>query len=80
MCMPGRMPGNVDVWKRLTLESGGADVVTVQAADAEDHVFNVTADWVNISGFAVTGATGSDMVTSLDTLMISHDAVGNIRL
>ena len=25
--------------------------------DAEDHVFGVIVDWVNISGFAVTGAT-----------------------
>ncbi len=34
------------------------DVVTVWAADASDHVFEVTADWVNISGFTVTGTTG----------------------
>jgi parallel beta-helix repeat protein len=34
------------------------DVVTVWAADARDHVFEVTADWVNIAGFNVTGATG----------------------
>jgi parallel beta-helix repeat protein len=52
---------NVNVNKRLTLIGGGADVVTVRAADAEDHVFNVTADWVNISGFAVTGATDRNM-------------------
>ena len=48
---------NVDVWKRLTLIGDGADVVTVQAASSNDHVFEVTADWVNISGFTVTGAT-----------------------
>ncbi|NQE45677.1 hypothetical protein C5S31_06635 [ANME-1 cluster archaeon GoMg2] len=47
---------NVDVDKRLTLEGDGADVVTVQAADTSDHVFNVTADWVNISGFTMNGA------------------------
>ncbi|RLG24448.1 hypothetical protein DRN85_07675, partial [Methanosarcinales archaeon] len=49
---------NVDVYKRLTLIGEGADEVTVQAADASDHVFNITADWVDISGFTVTGATG----------------------
>jgi len=54
---------NVDVDKTLTLIGDGADVVTVQAADAGDHVFEVTEDWVdiyqvNISGFTVTGATG----------------------
>ncbi|NIA11458.1 MAG: PKD domain-containing protein, partial [Nitrospiraceae bacterium] len=48
---------NVDVYKQLTLIGEGADVVTVQAADASDHVFEVTADYVNISGFTVTGAT-----------------------
>jgi len=48
---------NVDVDKRLTLIGDGADVVTVQAADAGDHVFEVTVDWVNISWFKVTGAT-----------------------
>jgi len=34
------------------------DVVTVWAADVSDHVFEVTADWVNIAGFNVTGTTG----------------------
>jgi len=48
---------NVDVGKRLTLIGDGADVVTVRAADSGDHVFDVTADWVNISGFTVTGGT-----------------------
>ena len=48
---------NVDVNKQLTLIGAGADVVTVQAADAEDHVFEVTASWVNISGFTVTGVS-----------------------
>jgi len=48
----------VDVYKQLTLIGEGADVVTVRAADAEDHVFEVTADYVNIRGFEVTGASG----------------------
>jgi parallel beta-helix repeat protein len=52
---------NVDVGKpRLTLEGEGADVVTVTAVDPGDHVFEVIVDWVNISGFAVRGATDSD--------------------
>ena len=41
----------------LTLAGEGADVVTVTAA-SDDHVFEVTDDHVNISGFTVTGATG----------------------
>jgi len=50
---------NVDVDKRITLIGDGANVMTVTAADAGDHVFEVTADYVGISGFTATGATGS---------------------
>jgi len=39
----------------LTLRGEGAGVVTVNATSS-DHVFEVTADYVNISGFYVTGA------------------------
>ncbi len=49
---------NVIVNKSLTLRGEGRDVVTVQANDSDNHVFNVTADMVNISGFTVTGVTG----------------------
>jgi parallel beta-helix repeat protein len=50
---------NVDVGRSITLEGEGVDVVTVRAGDAGGHVFEVTADYVGISGFALTGATGS---------------------
>jgi parallel beta-helix repeat protein len=43
----------------LTLAGEGAGVVTVTAASSSDHVFDVTADYVNISGFNATGATNS---------------------
>jgi PGF-CTERM protein len=43
---------------QLTLAGEGADVVIVTANYTGDHVFEVTADLVNISGFKVTGATG----------------------
>jgi len=48
---------NVKVNKSITLRGAGADVVTVETADASDHVFEVTADWVSVSGFTATGAT-----------------------
>ncbi len=51
---------NVNVYKQLTLEGDGADVVTVRAESRNDHVFEVTADYVNISGFNATGATGHE--------------------
>ncbi|KAF5437463.1 CASH domain-dontaining protein, partial [Candidatus Methanophagaceae archaeon] len=49
---------NVDVKKRLTIQSdNGVDKTIVQAKNSNDHVFDVTADYVNISGFTVKGAT-----------------------
>jgi parallel beta-helix repeat protein len=48
---------NVKVNKRLTIQSeNGANCTIVQAANSTDHVFEVTADYVNISGFTVEGA------------------------
>jgi pectin methylesterase-like acyl-CoA thioesterase len=56
----GTYTENVDVNKRLTIrsENGSANCI-VNAPDQNDHVFNVTADWVNISGFTVRDATGA---------------------
>ena len=52
----GSYSENVDVDKSVTLEGEGADVVTVTTA-VTSTVFKVTADYVNISGFAVRGAS-----------------------
>ncbi|MEA2033208.1 MAG: NosD domain-containing protein [Euryarchaeota archaeon] len=50
---------NVNVNKSLTIQSeNGSDLTIVQAANSYDHVFEVTVDYVNISGFTVKGATG----------------------
>ncbi|MEA1893615.1 MAG: C1 family peptidase [Euryarchaeota archaeon] len=40
----------------LTLVGEGADVVNVRADSTSDPIFDVAADWVNISGFTVIGA------------------------
>ena len=47
---------NVGVDKRITLIGDGADVVRVRAKSSYDNVFEVTADYVSISGFTVTWA------------------------
>ncbi|HIH96012.1 MAG TPA: hypothetical protein HA348_00730, partial [Thermoplasmata archaeon] len=50
---------NVKVNKSLTIQSeNGSALTVVQAASSGDHVFEVTANYVNISGFTVEGATG----------------------
>ena len=56
---PGTYTENVDVYKSLTIKStiGNPGDTIVQAADPEDHVFEVMADYVTISGFRVEGAT-----------------------
>lgn len=50
---------NVDVNNdHLTIQSeNGAEATIVQAANSDDHVFEVMADYVNISGLTVKGAT-----------------------
>jgi len=48
---------NVLVNKSVTLVGAGEEVTTIQAFDPGNHVFYVTSDEVNISGFTVTGAT-----------------------
>jgi len=55
---PGTYTENVDITKSLTIRStsGNPADTIVQAANSNDHVFEVTADYVNISGFTVMGA------------------------
>jgi lysophospholipase L1-like esterase len=55
----GTYSENIDVSKQLTLTGEGTDVVNVTSSTADSHVFNVSANYVNISGFNVTGVTGN---------------------
>jgi hypothetical protein len=44
--------------ERLAIKSeNGSALTIVHANNSKDHVFTVTADCVNISGFTVNGAT-----------------------
>lgn len=55
----GTYTENVDVNKCLTIQSeNGSDSTIVLAANSSDHVFEVTTDYVNLSGFTVKGAIG----------------------
>jgi parallel beta-helix repeat protein len=53
---------NVNVTKRLTIKStsGNPADTIVSAANSSDYVFDVTVDWVNITGFTVENATGTN--------------------
>jgi parallel beta-helix repeat protein len=56
----GTYTENIDVNKSLTIKSeNGAEATIVQAANPNDHIFEVTANYVNVSGFSVKGATGT---------------------
>ena len=48
---------NIKVDRSVTLIGAGADATIVQAANANDHVFSVTVNSVNMTGFKITGAT-----------------------
>ena len=72
---------NVDVDKRLTIRSeNGADVTLVRSASSSDHVFEVTANWVNITGFTVTGATypGASPGLGISGIRLSYACYCNI--
>lgn len=73
---------NVNVNKRLTIQSeNGSDSTIVQAANSNDHVFEVKADYVTISGFTVKGATAYRGIYLLhaDYCTISNNNVNSNR-
>ena len=69
---------NIDVKKEhLTIRSeNGSYYTTVQASNPNDHVFEVQADYVNISGFTVTGATEPGK-SGISLFRVNHCNVSN---
>ena len=76
---PGTYTENVDVYKSLTVRSTSGNPVDtiVHAANSDDHVFEVTADYVNISGFTVKGATGGGKAGICLKNMVKHCNISN---
>jgi len=72
---------NVDVNKQLTIKStsGNPPDTIVNALNSSTHVFNVTADWVNITGFTVENATGGNAtgiyLYGVNHCNISHNVI-----
>ena len=58
---PGTYLETIEVSKSVTIRSTSADPATtiIEAANANESVFTVTADQVSISGFTVRGAIGT---------------------
>jgi len=81
----GTYTENVDVNKRLTIHSeNGTATCIVNAASTHDHVFEVTANYVNISGFTIIGATvfqkAGVYIDSVGHCNISNNIVSNNKL
>jgi len=59
---PGTYTENVQVNKSVSIisSSGNPEDTIVRGASPDEHVFNVTADFVSISGFTVSGASGEN--------------------
>ena len=74
---------NVDITKSLTIRSSSGDPedTIVQANNSNDHVFEVTADYVNISGFTVKGGLGwwkaGVYITANYCNISNNNAIGN---
>jgi parallel beta-helix repeat protein len=68
---------NINVNKTLTIQSenGSANCI-VNAANPNDHVFNVTADRANISGFTVENAIG-DYAAGIYLYDVEHCNISN---
>jgi len=78
---PGTYNENVNVYKSLTIKStsGNPEDTIVRAKNPDDNVFEVTADYVNISGFTITGAIYNKGIylNSVDHCNISNNDVFN---
>ena len=75
----GTYTENVGVDKSLAILAENRSVLTiVQAANPDGNVFEVTADYVNISGFTVTGTDGGGFyLCDTDCCNISDNNVSN---
>jgi len=74
----GTYRDNIDVDKRLTIKSeNGSGNCIVEAEDRDDNVFEITTNYVNISGFTVKDAAGisSMQLNRADYCNISNNNV-----
>ncbi|RJS75024.1 PKD domain-containing protein, partial [Methanophagales archaeon] len=76
----GTYTENIDVYKSLTIKStsGNPADTIVRASKPDDHVFEVSADYVNISGFTIKdgGGCGISLVHA-ENCNIANNIVSN---
>lgn len=65
---------NVKVNKTVELIGTGQSLAIVNASNPNDDVFSITSNYVNISGFTVSGASGVDKA-GLKLQSVNHDNV-----
>ena len=75
----GTYTENVTVSKRLTIRStsGNPADVIVQPANSSEYVFAVTASYVNLSGFTVTGGTAGIYLSGVEHCNIIDNIASN---
>jgi parallel beta-helix repeat protein len=79
----GTYEENVKVTKSLTIRStsGNPADTIVQAADPEDHVFEVVADYANISGFTIKNppgeGTAEDIISGIYLYKAEHCTISS---
>jgi len=77
----GTYTENITVYKRLTIQSeNGAESTIVH--DVDSHIFNITADHVNIIGFTVEDASNKCgiLISDVNNCNISNNIVsGNLQ-
>ncbi|MGB7000946.1 MAG: NosD domain-containing protein [Halobacteriota archaeon] len=79
----GTYEENLDVGRPLTICSEhGAAVTTISAPNPNDNVFDVTADYVTITGFNVIGATakGGIYLCNADYCNIANNSASNNKI
>ena len=76
---PGTYYENVDVTKSLTIQStsGNPEDTIIKAENSGDYVFELTVNYVNISGFKMTGGTSGIFFNAVENCKIFDNNVSN---
>jgi len=75
---PGTYTENIEVNKKLTIKSNnGAKITIIQAANSNDHVFEVLASYVDIDGFTIRGGNYGIYLYLVDGCNVLNNNITN---